>query len=66
MAQKLIHSNSPINPNTISLNAASYYENNLKINLESTFKDFFLMQNNTERKKEYNYSDKNLIILYKK
>ena len=62
MAQKLIHSNSPINPNTISLNAASYYENNLKINLESTFKDFFSMQNNTERKKEDNYSDKNLII----
>ena len=66
VAQKLIRTNSPINPNTISLNAGSYYENNHTINQESTYKDFYSMQNNTDRKKEDNYSDKNLINNIKK
>ena len=66
VAQKLMRTNSPVNPKTISLNATNYYDNNHTINQESTYKDFYLMQNNTDRKKEDNNSNKNLLNNIKK
>ena len=63
VAQKLLRTKSPINKNAITLNNTNYYENNHTINQESTYKDFYTMKNNTDRKKEdnINTSKKNLI-----
>ena len=64
VAQKLLRTKSPINKNTIALNDTNYFENNHTINQELTYKDFYTMKNNTDRKQECttnNNSNKNLI-----
>ena len=63
VAQKLLRTKSPMNKNAITLNNMNYYENNHTINQESTYKDFYTMKNNTDRRKEdnINSSNKNII-----
>ena len=63
VAQKLLRTKSPMNKNTITLNHANFFENNSTINQELTYKDFYTMKNNTDRKKDdnNNNSKKNLI-----
>ena len=59
----LLRTKSPTNKNTITLNHANFFDNSNTINQELTYKDFYSMKNNTDRKKEdnNNNSKKNLI-----